>query len=63
MTQHYLLQKQRDNNLANNSLRPTNVSNTDVVSHSTSVTVNNSSAGNNAHLKGSGINRISCKIP
>ena len=63
MTQHYLLHKQRDNNLVNNSLRPTNSSNTDVVSHPTSVAVNNTSTGNNAHQRGSGINRMSCKIP
>ena len=63
MTQHYLLLKQRDNNLANNSQRPQNSSNPDVGSHQTSIAVNNTSNVNNAHQqRGSGINRMSCKI-
>ena len=72
LTQQYIhkqqQQQKRDNiNLTspatNNLLRPPSTSTTEISSQSTSVTVNGSvSNGNANHLRGSGINRMSCKI-
>ena len=65
MMQQYLLPKQRDTVLANinTSLRPVvTSSNSDVTSQSTSVVVTNNATGSNVPLKGSGINRMSCKF-
>ena len=62
MTQQYLLLQQRDNiGNVNNTLRTTNTLHSEVAPHSTSIIVNTSSTGNNVHLRGSGINRMSCK--
>ena len=62
--QQYLLPKQRDTVLANinTSLRPVTSPNSDATSQSTSVVVNNNATGSNVPLKGSGINRMSCKF-
>ena len=72
LTQQYIhkqqqQQKRDGNNLtssaANNILRPSSTSTTEISSQATSVTVNGSvSNGNANHLRGSGINRMSCKI-
>ena len=61
-TQQYLLQ-QRDNGMNVSSFKPTiTLHSTEIPSQSTSILVNAaSSTGNNAHQRGSGINRMSCK--
>ena len=63
MTKQYLLQRQRDNNLANvnNGLRPINTSDSNLDSNTTGILVDHTSEGNNSNLRGSGINRMSCK--
>ena len=64
MMQQYLLPKQRDTVLANinTSLRPVTSPNAEATSQSTSVIVNNNSNTTNIASKGSGINRMSCKL-